>query len=105
MKFFGLAIIAVAFFSIMVDGTYSRSEVVEVTLQLVPSPMAQPDLVERSLGEYNGVQSVVLDRASSRLSVRYDKARITLTDLEHLLTTLGYRALELQTVQAAQASL
>jgi len=104
MKLFGLAIVAVAFFSIMVEGTYSRSEVVEVTLQLVPSPLAQPDLVERTLADYAGVKSVVLDRASSRLDVSFDKADISLADLEHLLTTLGYRALEPQTVQAAQAS-
>ena len=105
MKLFGLVIVAFAFFAIMMEGTYNRSEVVEVTLQLVPSPMAQPDLVEQSLGDYSGVLSVVLDRASSRLAVRYDKARISLADLEHLLTSLGYRALEPQTVQAAQASL
>lgn len=43
--------------------------------------------------------------ATSQLDVRFDKADISLSDPEHRMTTLDYRALNPQTVQAAQASL
>ena len=42
--------------------------------------------------------------ATSHLAVRFDKADISLADLEHLLTTLDYRTLIPPTTQAAQAT-
>lgn len=101
MKFFGVIILVAALFTIVVEGTYSEREIVEVSLQLVPMPHAQPSLVERSLSEYNGIQDVWLDVASNRLTIRYNRARISFAELEHMLTSLGYHALQLEVVQAA----
>ena len=100
MKFFGVFILVAALFTIVVEGTYNEREIVEISLQLVPMPYAQPGLVERSLSDYNGIQDVRLDVGSSRLHVRYDKAQISFADLEHLLTSLGFRAMQLSVVQA-----
>ena len=101
MKFFGAVLLLGAFLSIIMEGTYSKREVVEVTLHLVPTHLAQPDLIERSLIGFDGIQSAVLERATSTIAVTYDKSRITLSELEHLLTSMGYRPVPIEPIQAA----
>lgn len=103
MKYFGMLLLVGAFLSIMVEGTYSQSEIVEISLHLAPTPLAQPDLVERSLVEFNGIISAVLERSTSILSISYDKSQITLSDLEYLLSSMGYRSAPV--IEPVQASL
>ena len=100
MKILGAILLFSAFISIIMEGTYSKSEVVEVTLHLVPTPLAQPDLIERSLVDFDGIQSAVLERATSTIAVTYDKAQITLSELEYLLTSMGYRPVPVESIQA-----
>ena len=91
MRYIGAIVVTLLIFAIIVGGNYSRQEIVEVSIQLIPTPIAQPGLVESTLVEYNGIRSVRLSRADNLLRVTYDKARITLEDLNHILISLGYR--------------
>ena len=101
MKYFGALFLFSAFLSIMVGVTYSQSEIVEVSLHLAPTPLAQPDLVERSLVEFDGIMAAVLDRSTSILFISYDKSQITMDELAYLLTSMGYRSVPVEPIQAA----
>ncbi|UCH10237.1 MAG: hypothetical protein JSU61_13745 [Fidelibacterota bacterium] len=94
MKYIGAILLVVLVFAIMVGGTYSRHETVKASIQLIPTSSAQPELVESTLAEYNGIYSVQLLLSTNRLQITYNKARITLEDVCHLLMSLGYRTTE-----------
>jgi len=96
MRYIGAIVVTLLVFAIIVGGNYSRQEIVEVSIQLIPTPIAQPGLVESTLVEYNGIRSARLSRADNLLQVTYDKAKITLEDLNHILISLGYRPLPIE---------
>ena len=93
MKYIGAILFCVIVCAIMVGGTYNRKELVQTSLQLVPIREARPELVETTLTHYNGIHSARLSATNDRLEITYDRARITLEDVSHILVTLGYRAL------------
>ena len=90
MRYIVAIIVTLLVFAIIIGGNYSRQEVVEVSIQLEPTPVAQPGLVESAMAEYNGIRSVRLSKAGNQLHITYDKARITIEDLNHILISLGY---------------
>ncbi|MFC1543276.1 hypothetical protein ACFL4K_01910 [Candidatus Neomarinimicrobiota bacterium] len=96
MKYIGAILLIFLIFAIMVNGTYSREEIIEVSIQLVPTSIAQPDLVESTLVECNGIQSALLSKSDNELQITYDKARVTLEDLNHLLASLGYQLIQIK---------
>ncbi len=91
MRYIVAIIVTFLVFAIIIGGNYSRQEVVEVSIQLEPTSVAQPGLVESALAEYNGIRSVRLSKADNQLHITYDKARITIEDLNHILISLGYQ--------------
>ena len=91
MKYIGAILLVVLGFAIIVGGTYSRHETVKASIQLVPTSGAQPELVESTIAECNGIYSVKLSPNNKQLQITYNKARITLDDICHLLLSLGYR--------------
>ena len=91
MRYVGAILVTLMVFAIIVGGNYSRQEVVEISIQLEPTPRAQSSLVETALAEYNGIHSVRLSKADNQLQITYDKARITIEDLSHILISLGYK--------------
>ena len=91
MRYIGAIAVTLLVFAIIVGGNYSHQELVEVSIQLNPTPVAQPGLVESALADYNGILSVKLSRADNQLQVTYDKAKITIEDLNHILISLGYQ--------------
>ncbi len=91
MRYIGAIAVTLLVFAIIVGGNYSREELVEVSIQLKPTAVAQPGLVESALADYNGIHLVKLSRADNQLHVTYDKARITIEDLNHILISLGYQ--------------
>ena len=101
MKYLGALLLAVILFTIMVGGTYSKQEVVQISIQIIPTPIAQPALVGSSLAAYTGIHTARLSKEDNRLDVTYDKARISLDDLTHILTSLGYRVAPLVAVKSA----
>ncbi len=101
MKVIGALLLAVIVFTIMVEGTYSRQEVVQVTLQIVPTPFAQPASVGSTLATYNGIHAARLSEEDNLLEVTYDKARLSLDDLRHLISSLGYRTVPVEAVKSA----
>ncbi len=90
MRYIGAMVVTLLVFAIIVGGNYSHQELVEVSIQLNPTPVAQPGLVESALADYNGIISVRLSK-DNQLQVTYDKARITIEDLNHILISLGYQ--------------
>jgi hypothetical protein len=94
MKYIGAILFVILVFAIMVGGTYSRHETVKASIQLVPTSSAQPELVVSTLAEYNGIYSVRLSQQNNQLQITYNKARITLDDVCHLLLSLGYGTTE-----------
>ncbi len=103
MKYLGAVFFIILVFAIMVGGTYQRHEIVQTSLQLIPTPVAQPELVEPTLSEYNGIQSVRLSRSDNRLQITYNKARMSVADLEHILVSLGYRTVPVQPAKVRAA--
>ena len=101
MKYFGAILLIAVVFSIIVGGTYSPREMVDVSIQLIPTPTAQPALVESALSEFGGIVSVRHYPFNDLLEVTYDKARITLEDLRHLIHTMGYKSILLEPVQSS----
>ncbi len=91
MRYIGAIIVTLLVFAIIVGGNYNRQEFVEVSIQLEPTPVAQLSLVESALVKYNGIHSVRLSKADNQLQITYDKARITIEDLNHILISLGYQ--------------
>lgn len=96
MKYFGAILFIILVLAIVVGGTYCRREIVQTSIQLIPGPIARPELVESTLAEYNGVQSVRLSRTDNRLQITFNKARISLEDLSHVLISMGYRVVPLE---------
>ncbi len=90
MRYIGAIAVTLLVFAIIVGGNYSHEELVEVSIQLKPTAVAQPGLVESALADYNGILSVRLSK-DDQLQVTYDKARITIEDLNHILISLGYQ--------------
>ncbi len=101
MKYIGAILLVAVVFSIIVGGTYTPQEMVDVSIQLIPTPTAQPALVESALGEFGGIVAVQHFPEHDLLKVTYDKARITLDDLSHLIHTLGYKSILLEPVQSS----
>ncbi|UCH63980.1 MAG: hypothetical protein JSU77_05955 [Fidelibacterota bacterium] len=91
MRYIVAIIITFLVFAIIIGGKYNHQEMVEVTIHLEPTPVAQPGLVESSLAEYDGILSVRLSTDDNQLHITYDKARITIEDLNPLLISLGYK--------------
>ena len=91
MRYIVAIIVTLLVFAIIIGGNYSRQEVVEVSIQLEPTPVAQSGLAESALAEYNGIHSVRLSKTDNQLHITYDKARITIEDLNHILISLGYQ--------------
>ncbi len=90
MRYIGAIAVTLLVFAIIVGGNYSHQELVEVSIQLKPTAVAQPGLVESAVADYNGILSVRLSK-DNQLQVTYDKARITIEDLNHILISLGYQ--------------
>lgn len=103
MKYFGPILLIVLVFAIMVGGTYSRQELVQTSIQLIPTATAQPELVESTLAKYNGIHSVRLSKADNHLEITYNKARLSIEDLSHILISLGYRPLPVEPAKASAA--
>ncbi len=101
MKNLGALLLAAILFTIMVGGSYSKQEVVQISIQVIPTPLARPTLVGSSLAAYTGIHSARLSKENNRFDVTYDKARISLDDLSHILTSLGYRVVPLEEVKSA----
>ena len=101
MKYIGALLLAGIVFTIVVQGTYSRQEVVQVSIRLITTPLAQPASVGFTLEAYNGIHSARLSKDDNRLEVTYDKARLSLDDLRHLISSLGYRTLPVEAVKSA----
>ncbi len=101
MKYIGAILLIAVVFSIIVGGTYTPQEMVDVSIQLIPTPTAQPALVESALSEFGGIVSVRHHPDNDLLEVTYDKARISLEDLSHLIYTLGYKLILLEPVQSS----
>ena len=101
MKYIGVIFLIVLVLAIMVGGSYNRQEVIQTQIQLVPTSVAQPELVESTLAEYNGIYSVQLSRSDHVLRISYNKARFSLDDLCHILIALGY---QVPTVEPAHVS-
>ena len=74
---------------------------VDVSFQLIPTPTAQPTLVESALSEFGGIVAVRHNPDDDLLEVTYDKARISLEDLSHLIHTLGYNPILLEPVHSS----
>ena len=91
MKYAGAIALIFIVFAIMVSGTYSNEELVEASIQLVPTSIAQPELVESTLIECNGIHFVELSLIDNILQITYNKARVSLEDLSHILVSLGYQ--------------
>ncbi len=83
-------------FAIMVGGSYDHHGVAQTALRLVPTENAQPELIVSTLGALNGIQAVDLSRVDHRLLITYDKGRISLADLHHILISLGYNSVPIQ---------
>lgn len=105
MKYIGFLFIVVMVFAIMLGGTYHRQEIVSTTLYLVPTSMAQPELVESTLAECNGIHFVRLSSEENLLDITYDKARISLEDLTHRLVALGYQTTTAAFTRVASAAI
>ena len=101
MKYIGALVLAVVVFTIMVEGTYSRQEVVQVSIRLIPTSFAQPTSVGSTLEAYNGIHAARLSEEDNRLEVTYDKARLSMDDLRHLISSLGYRTVPVEVVKSA----
>jgi len=74
----------------MLEGTYSQQQMVKVTFELVPTEAAQPNIVENAITQYSGIRSVIHLRDENRLEIAYDEARISLDELTHIISSLGY---------------
>ncbi|MCH7520534.1 MAG: heavy-metal-associated domain-containing protein [Candidatus Marinimicrobia bacterium] len=101
MKYIGALLLAGIVFTIVVEGTYSRQELVQVSIPLIPTPFAQPASVGSTLEAYNGIHSARLSKDDNRLEVTYDKARLSMDDLRHLISSLGYRTVPVEAVKSA----
>lgn len=101
MKYFGALLLIVLVFTIIVGGTYNQQEVVEISIQLVPTATAQPGLVESTLGEFAGIMAVHHSKDNNLLEVSYDKARLNLDDIKHLIKTMGYKSVPVEEVSSS----
>ncbi len=101
MKYIGALLLVAVVFTIMVGGTYNQQEVVDISIQLVPTADARPALVETSLGEFAGIVAVHLSPENDLLRVRYDKARLNPADISHLINTLGYKSVVVEEVRSS----
>ncbi len=90
MKYVGAILLIVVVFTIMLEGTYSQQQVVEVTFELVPTEAAQPNVIENAINQYSGIRSVSHFRDENRLEIAFDQASITLDELVHIISSLGY---------------
>ncbi|MEE9466057.1 MAG: hypothetical protein V3W14_10855 [Candidatus Neomarinimicrobiota bacterium] len=101
MKYLGALLLIVLVFTIIVGGTYNQQEVVDISIQLVPTPTAQPGLVESSLREFAGIVDVHHSKDNNLLEVSYDKARLSVADINHLISTLGYESVPVEEVRSS----
>lgn len=91
MRYIVAIIVTFLVFAIIIGGDYSHQEMVEASIQIEPTPVAQLGLLESALAEYNGISSVRLSTVDNQLHITYDKAMITIEDLNHILISLGYQ--------------
>ena len=96
MRFLTPIVLIVLVVAIMVGGSYDHAGVAQTALRLVPTVNAQPELIVSTLGALNGIQAVDLSRVDHRLLITYDKGRISLADLHHILRSLGYNSVPIQ---------
>ena len=101
MKYIGALLLAGIVFTIVLEGTYSQQEVVQVSIRLIPTSFAQPTSVGSTLEAYNGIHAARLSEEDNRLEVTYDKARLSMDDLCHLISSLGYRTVPVEVVKGA----
>ena len=80
----------------MVGGSYDRQDVAQASLQLIPTSLAQPELIEATIGEFNGIRAVEYSRPDQQLLITYDTGRVSLAEVIHMLVSLGYRAVPLE---------
>ena len=92
MRYFAPIVLIVLVFAIMVGGSYDNAGVGQTSLKLVPTATAQPELILSAIGAYNGVRSVNMSASDNRLLVTYYKGHISIDDLRHILSSLGYRS-------------
>ncbi|MEE9162897.1 MAG: hypothetical protein V3U35_08015 [Candidatus Neomarinimicrobiota bacterium] len=95
MRYLAPILIVVLVFAIMVGGSYDRQDVAQASLQLVPTSLAQPELIEATIGEVNGIRALKFSRSDQQLLITYDTGRVSLADVNHMLLSLGYRAVPL----------
>ena len=96
MRYFTPIALIVLVIAIMVGGSYDHPGVAQTALRLVPTVNAQPELIVSTLGALNGIKAVNLSRVDQRLLITYDKGRISLADLHHILISLGYHSVPIQ---------
>ncbi len=101
MRYTGAALIAALVFTIIVGGTYSQREIVHASYQLIPTPTAQPELVETALTEFSGIEKVSLSEDATKLEITFDEARISTSELTDLISSFGYLPIQLEMVKAA----
>ncbi len=101
MKYIGALLLVAVVFTIIVGGTYNQQEVVDISIQLVPTADAQPALVETALSEFGGIVAVHLSPENDLLQVSYDKARLNPADISHLINTLGYKSVAVEEVRSS----
>ena len=92
MKYVGAVLLILVVCTIMVEGTYSQEQMVEVTFELVATESAQPNVIENAITQYTGVRSVSLLNADTQLAIEYDQAKISMDELLHIITSFGYDA-------------
>ncbi|MFC1481022.1 hypothetical protein ACFL6E_02100 [Candidatus Neomarinimicrobiota bacterium] len=90
MKYVGAVLLILLVFTIMLQGTYSQQQMVEVSFELVPTEAAQPNIVENTITQYSGIRSVNHLRDENRLDIAFDQAKISLDELLHIISSLGY---------------
>ena len=90
MRYWGAILFSIAVVAILVAGRYQSQEVVYASLQLIPTDMAQPQLIEVTLANTNGIHSVQLTGMDDQLEITFDQARLSLRDLGDILAPLGY---------------
>jgi len=101
LKYLSPVAIIVILFAIILEGTYRQAEVVESTLQLAPTSTSMPLLVEQSMIEIAGVQAARFSAKENVILITYDKGRVSMEELMHILTALGYKLVPPQTADAS----
>lgn len=100
MRYTSAALIAALVFTIIVGGTYHQREIVYASYQLIPTPTAQPKLVESALTEFSGIEKVSLSQDETKLEITFDEARISIDELGGLISSFGYLPIPLEMVRA-----